>query len=159
MAMQLESIENGGEYIGVVQREGSNGARLKPRDARFLTEVVSGVTRWRRRLDFIIDSLAMKEVKPSVLRQILRLGTVIFFCRKPGGGSTLGSSVGICLCQFHFWFCYLFWVITDWCGAVPGMYEILEMGAPSYISGDFVELAKLLLWPDAGRIVNGRLTA
>lgn len=44
------------------------------RDARFVTEVVAGVTRWRRRLDHTIGQLTKGDIESldAPLRQILR---------------------------------------------------------------------------------------
>lgn len=46
-----------------------------PRDQRFVTELVAGVTRWRRRLDYVCEALTkqpMAQLDPP-MRQILRL--------------------------------------------------------------------------------------
>lgn len=74
--MQLLSLEGAGAYIGVIQRRASD-EKLDPLDARFITEVVAGVTRWRRRLDFIIENVSVRDIRKiePVLHQILRLGT------------------------------------------------------------------------------------
>jgi len=53
-----------------------NPGGLSPRDQRFLKELVSGVTRWRRRLDWMLDVFTKNRVKQiePVLLQILRIG-------------------------------------------------------------------------------------
>jgi 16S rRNA (cytosine967-C5)-methyltransferase len=74
--MQLLSIEGEGAYIGVIQRKGFDEG-LEPQEVKSVTEVVAGVTRWRRRLDFIIESVSVRRINKiePVLHQILRLGT------------------------------------------------------------------------------------
>ena len=44
------------------------------RDKRLLKELVSGVIRWRRRLDYTIAELSQKDDLEPMLVQILRLG-------------------------------------------------------------------------------------
>eukprot|EP00887_Chlorella_sp_A99_P000866 scaffold5.g866.t1 len=50
--------------------------RLQPRDRRLVTEVLSGITRWRRRLDFLIGELTGRDpaALDAPLRQLLRMG-------------------------------------------------------------------------------------
>ncbi len=82
---RLQRIEQGGAYVGL-------GAAIEaddwgPREERQTTEYVSGVTRWKRRLDFILQHFyrgALDEMEPA-LRQILRIGIYdVSFLDTPG---------------------------------------------------------------------------
>ncbi len=71
---QLERVESGGAYVGYFTKEEKDA--LDPRDRRQTTEYVAGVTRWKRRLDFVLAHFyrgELPEMEPA-LRQILRLG-------------------------------------------------------------------------------------
>lgn len=71
---QLLRIENQGAYVGLAG-DGEPGEG-DARDARQTTEYVSGVTRWRRRLDFILQQFYrgdLEKMEPA-LKQILRIG-------------------------------------------------------------------------------------
>lgn len=70
---QLLRIEEGGAFVGLL----SVDDELDTRDRRFMTEIVAGVTRQRRWLDFVIDAYSRRPVKKmeAALRQILRVGT------------------------------------------------------------------------------------
>lgn len=61
--------------LQVLQRAHQQGLLPACRDARFVTELVSGVTRWRRRLDYVIcqltDSADVSELDPP-MTQVLR---------------------------------------------------------------------------------------
>ncbi|BDA44184.1 Ribosomal RNA small subunit methyltransferase B [Coccomyxa sp. Obi] len=81
---QLLRIDEEGAFVGLVggsptrrQPHAKKGpvAPLDSRDARFVTELVFGVTRWRRRLDWLITQLRPSggSLDPELL-QILRLG-------------------------------------------------------------------------------------
>jgi len=81
---QLLRIENQSAYVGL-GLDGV-GAGENARDVRQTTEYVSGVTRWRRRLDFILQHFyrgELEKMEPE-LRQILRIGLYdIIFLRTP----------------------------------------------------------------------------
>lgn len=71
---RLQRIETGGAYAGLVSgtpREGDD-----PREERFATEITSGVTRWRRWLDFLIDQFfsGAPGTLESRVRLVLRIG-------------------------------------------------------------------------------------
>ncbi len=108
----LLEVEEHGAYVGLVKRPpGESGSRL---DERTITEYVSGVTRWKGWLDFLISSFYRADfsaLEPT-LKQILRLG----------------------------------------------LYDMLLLDtAPHAVVNESVELAKKLVRPDAGRLVNGIL--
>ena len=69
---QLGRISGEGAYRALVEASGE----LDPRDRRFATELVAGVTRWQRRLDFLIDHFYKGDAArlDDVLRQVLRIG-------------------------------------------------------------------------------------
>ena len=79
------SAERGGSEE---QRGGSAGAMrtgLDARERRFVTELVSGVTRWRRRLDFQIEAVSNRTgpLDPEV-QEIMRLGVFeLLILQKP----------------------------------------------------------------------------
>ena len=78
---QLCRAESGGAYAGSGSLDGSD-----ERDARQVTDLVAGVTRWRRYLDFLIGQFylgtAAKMELP--LKQILRIALYeLVFARKP----------------------------------------------------------------------------
>ncbi|EIE25940.1 S-adenosyl-L-methionine-dependent methyltransferase [Coccomyxa subellipsoidea C-169] len=88
-------IDEEGAFVGLVggsptrtqphARKNSPSAPLDSRDARFVTELVFGVTRWRRRLDWLISQLRPTggALDPQLL-QILRLGIFeLLELRKP----------------------------------------------------------------------------
>ncbi|GAB4823591.1 hypothetical protein N2152v2_010637 [Parachlorella kessleri] len=89
-------------------------AKLSDRDARLVTELVAGVTRWRRRLDFVICHLTKSADVSELdapLRQALRVG----------------------------------------------LYEMLELKAPSHTVNEHVALIKRVMNPGAGGFANGVL--
>lgn len=69
---QLNRIEEHGAYIGLEDAEGQEDARAH----RQTKEYVAGITRWRRRLDFILAHFYRGDYAEMELplRQILRLG-------------------------------------------------------------------------------------
>ncbi|CAL5218678.1 g386 [Coccomyxa viridis] len=82
---QLIRIEEDGAYVGLVggsprprkaetEKISALPVELDSRDARFVTELVSGVTRWKGRLDWVIRQLRPQGGIDFVLLQILRLG-------------------------------------------------------------------------------------
>ncbi len=106
----LVRVEERGAYVGRMPMP----ADLSAVDRRFVTELVAGVTRWRRWLDFVIAEAARRSVEQlePTLRQIVRLGA----------------------------------------------YEILEERSPDYAAvNESVELAKKLVRPGAGNLVNAVL--
>ncbi len=106
----LVRVEEHGAYVGRLPVP----PELSPQDRRFVTELVAGVTRWRRWLDFVITESARRSVEDlePALRQIVRVGA----------------------------------------------YEILEGLAPDYAAvHESVELAKKLIRPGAGKLVNAVL--
>ncbi|MFW5972368.1 MAG: 16S rRNA (cytosine(967)-C(5))-methyltransferase RsmB [Bacteroidota bacterium] len=70
---RLQRIEAEGAYTALVE---SSAGALSERDARFVTELVSGVTRWRRWLDYLISQFYRGDSAQldPVVRQILRIG-------------------------------------------------------------------------------------
>jgi 16S rRNA (cytosine967-C5)-methyltransferase len=89
---QLLRIEEDGAFAGLVggAPPGADGAdpddpaaaraaaaKLDDRDRRRVTEIVSGVTRWRRRLDWVLSQwlrAGQLEAMDAPLRQLLRMG-------------------------------------------------------------------------------------
>ena len=71
----LHRVEAGGAYASDVLHEALD-ARVKPADARLATEIVFGVLRWRRLLDFLLDRHLKKPVERLDLpvRLALRMG-------------------------------------------------------------------------------------
>ena len=49
---RLNRVEEGGAYAALVHRKAKDA--LSPRDERFVVNVVNGVTRWRRYLDYVV---------------------------------------------------------------------------------------------------------
>lgn len=76
---QLLRIEFDGAYVGMVGGSpGATGDALSGRDARFVTELVAGVTRMHRQLDYILASL-LRGGRPDALDVpvlvVMRIGT------------------------------------------------------------------------------------
>ncbi|MGI9608156.1 MAG: transcription antitermination factor NusB [Acidimicrobiales bacterium] len=70
----LERIETGGAYANLLVPELLDDSGLETRDRRFVTELVYGVTRRKRALDFLVDRfLDRDDIEPRV-RAALRLG-------------------------------------------------------------------------------------
>lgn len=70
----LERIETGGAYANLLVPELLADSGLETRDRGFVTELVYGVTRRKRSLDFLVDRFVMRDdVEPRV-RAALRLG-------------------------------------------------------------------------------------
>lgn len=107
---RLDRIEQEGAFIGLAGADEGLEARAE-RQAR---EYVAGVTRWRRRLDFLLAQFYRGDfgAMESVLRQILRVG----------------------------------------------LYDVLFLRTPPHAAlNEAVALAKKLVRPGAGRLVNGIL--
>ena len=71
---QLDRVESRGAFVGNFTSDETQ--RLDARDRRQTTEYVAGVTRWRRRLDFLLGEFYNGDLAKmeAPLRQILRLG-------------------------------------------------------------------------------------
>jgi 16S rRNA (cytosine967-C5)-methyltransferase len=72
---RLKRIEKDGAYAGLVS--GSVDDSTDAREERFATEITAGVTRWRRRLDFLVDQFydaSRGSRLDLVVRLILRVG-------------------------------------------------------------------------------------
>ena len=61
------------ELLRRIEREQAYAAPLLQNDSGFVRTLVLGVLRWRSRLDFVIQSLARREIEAQVL-DVLRLG-------------------------------------------------------------------------------------
>lgn len=79
---QLQRIEKDQAYVSLVDRR----QKLTKRDERFVTELVAGITRWRRWLDFLIGEFyhgSVQKLDPEV-HQVLRIGFYeLLFLRTP----------------------------------------------------------------------------
>ncbi|MFQ5571244.1 MAG: 16S rRNA (cytosine(967)-C(5))-methyltransferase RsmB [Rhodothermales bacterium] len=110
---QLNRIEVGGAFVGLVGSEGGTG---DPRVERQATEYVAGITRWRRWLDFLIGHFykgPFDKMEPT-LKHILRVS----------------------------------------------LYDLLLLDTPPHAAlNEAVALAKRLVRPKAGGLVNGLLRA
>ena len=107
---QLDRIEQEGAYIGLARRD----TDVDPREERQATDYVAGVTRWRRRFDFILSQFYRGDFEgmESTLKQILRIG----------------------------------------------LYDLLILDTPPHAAlNEAVELAKQMVRPGAGGLVNGIL--
>jgi 16S rRNA (cytosine967-C5)-methyltransferase len=69
----LLRIDEEGAYANLVLGRELARSGLDQRDRAFVTELVYGVTRLRRRLDFVVDRFLLRPVDPAV-RAALRLG-------------------------------------------------------------------------------------
>ena len=110
--LHLDRIEAAGAYVGLVESDAD--LDLDAREERQVREYVAGVTRWRRWLDFLINTYyrGAPEKLEARLRQVLRLG----------------------------------------------LYELLFLRTPPHAAiHEAVELAKQLVRPQAGGLVNGVL--
>ena len=72
----LRSVDQGAAFVNLALDELLEGADLGQPDRALATELVYGVTRWRGRLDYILDYLSRRPVAelPAWIRNILRLG-------------------------------------------------------------------------------------
>ncbi len=96
----LQRVESGGAYAadalharlsaGKTRREGA-GATLKRQDAALATELVFGVLRWQRLLDFLIERQAKRPAEglDANVRRALRLGAyqLLFLDRIPASAA------------------------------------------------------------------------
>lgn len=69
----LVRIETEGAYANLALRHELERSRLDQRDRAFVTELVYGTTRLRRRLDHVVDRFLLRDADPQV-RAALRLG-------------------------------------------------------------------------------------
>lgn len=69
----LRRIDEEGAYANLVLRAELDRSGLDARDRAFVTDLVYGVTRLRRRLDHVVDRFLLRPVDPTV-RAALRLG-------------------------------------------------------------------------------------
>jgi 16S rRNA (cytosine967-C5)-methyltransferase len=71
---RLQRIEADGAYAGLVSGEADG--ETDPREERFATEITSGVTRWRRWLDFLVDQFysGAPGTLETRVRLVLRIG-------------------------------------------------------------------------------------
>ena len=69
----LVRIDEEGAYANLVLRDALDHSGLERRDRAFVTDLVYGVTRLRRRLDHVVDRFLLRPVDPPV-RAALRLG-------------------------------------------------------------------------------------
>lgn len=107
---QLDRIEQEGAYIGLARGD----TDIDPREERQAMDYVAGVTRWRRRFDFILGQFYRGDFEgmESTLKQILRIG----------------------------------------------LYDLLILDTPPHAAlNETVELAKQMVRPGAGGLVNGIL--
>lgn len=72
----LSRIESEKAYIGILLDAELRKSSFEPRDKALVTELVYGVVRWRKTLDWYLDQVCKKPVQKTHpwLRQILRLG-------------------------------------------------------------------------------------
>ncbi|HMB92500.1 MAG TPA: 16S rRNA (cytosine(967)-C(5))-methyltransferase RsmB [Rhodothermales bacterium] len=106
----LDRIEQEGAYIGLTRGD----IDVDPREERQATDYVAGVTRWKRRFDFILSQFYRGDLEgmESTLKQILRIG----------------------------------------------LYDLLILDTPPHAAlNETVELAKQMVRPGAGGLVNGIL--
>lgn len=69
----LERVDVEGAYANLALRAELDRVDLDARDRAFVTDLVYGVTRLRRRLDHVVDRFLLRDVDPTV-RAALRLG-------------------------------------------------------------------------------------
>jgi 16S rRNA (cytosine967-C5)-methyltransferase len=79
----LRRIDEEGAYANLVLGPALERSDLDVRDRSFVTELVYGVTRMRRALDFLVDRFVLRELDPPT-RAVLRLGAYqLQFLRTP----------------------------------------------------------------------------
>lgn len=133
---RLIRVEEDEAYVSLIDRE--EARELDPRDRRLVTEIVAGVTRWRRYLDFLIDAYYegdAEALEPGV-RQILRIGAYeMLFLRTPAYAA-IDQSVELARSHAH----------EGVTGLVNGILRSLnrdreneEQGLPEPESGDLAE--------------------
>lgn len=103
--------------------------RIVHRDVRFVTELVAGVTRMHRQLDYVLAGL-LKGGRPDALDvpvlAVMRIGTHV--CR-------VSAPVASC----------------------TGLYELLHMSTPAHALNEHVQVVKKVVRPAAANLVNGVL--
>ncbi len=77
----LRDIDEGGAFANLALDEALESSSLSPADRHLATELCYGVTRWRGRLDWILDQLSSRPVRdlPAFIRNILRMGLYQLF--------------------------------------------------------------------------------
>ncbi len=83
----LHAADDGGAYVNLALDRALEESELGAADRALATELAYGVTRWRRRLDYVLDHLASRPVgeMPAWIRNILRMGLyqLLFLDRVP----------------------------------------------------------------------------
>jgi len=83
----LREADKDGAYVNLALDRALEGSRLSPVDRSLATELVYGTTRWRGRLDYVLDRLSSRPVDdlPVSIRNILRLGLyqLLYLTRVP----------------------------------------------------------------------------
>lgn len=94
----LERVEEEGAFIPRLDPETDD-----PRDIRLTTDLVAGVTRWRRWLDFLIDHFYRGESGSldPVLRQILRMGLYELLVRETAPHAAVNETVTLARRAHH----------------------------------------------------------
>lgn len=72
----LSRLEASHAYLGILLDAELRKSSLNPKDKSLVTELVYGVTRWRKTLDWYLDQVCKKPIDTAhpILRQILRSG-------------------------------------------------------------------------------------
>ncbi len=72
----LRDVDAGGAFVNLALDEALEASALGPADRALATELAYGVTRWRGRLDWILDHLCSRPMGelPVWIRNILRMG-------------------------------------------------------------------------------------
>ncbi len=91
----LRDVDERGAYVNLALDQALEGSRLSPADRALVTELVYGVTRWRGRLDYVLDRLSRRPVDelPAWIRNILRMGLyqILYLDRIPARAAVFES--------------------------------------------------------------------
>jgi len=91
----LYDADEKGAFVNLALDRALESSRLSPADRALVTEMVYGVTRWRGRLDWVIDSLSTTPSRrlPTFIRNILRMGLyqLLFLERIPSRAAVYES--------------------------------------------------------------------
>jgi 16S rRNA (cytosine967-C5)-methyltransferase len=83
----LHAVDDGGAFANLALDQALEGSPLSGADRSLATELVYGVTRWRGRLDYVLDRLSTTPVAdlPVWIRNVLRMGLyqILFLDRVP----------------------------------------------------------------------------
>lgn len=83
----LREVDEGGAFVNLALDQALEGSGLPAADRALATELVYGVTRWRGRLDYVLDHLSRRPVGdlPAWIRNILRMGLyqILYLDRVP----------------------------------------------------------------------------